>query len=68
MDFFGQKGYYSSKSGCIRVKVSVFGKLVVFGEKSLYSGKSGCIGAKVILFGQKWMYSENVVELGQELL
>ena len=48
--------------------MSVFGNLVVFGEKSLYWGKSGCIGAKVILFGQKWMYSENVVELGQELL
>ena len=37
------------QSGCIRVK------MVVFGQKWLYSGKSGFIGAKVFKFGQKWL-------------
>ena len=45
-----QKRLYSDKSGCIRVKVVVFGqkwmysgKVALFGQKWLYSGKSGCI-------------------------
>ena len=41
MVVFGQKRFYSGKSGCIRAKW-------------LYSVKSGCILAKVVVFGQKW--------------
>ena len=36
-----KKSFYSGKSGCIRAKVVVIGKVVVFGEKWLYSGKNG---------------------------
>ena len=36
---------FSGKSGCIRKKVILFGKVVVFGQKR-YSGKGGCIRAK----------------------
>ena len=39
----GQKWLTSGKSGCIRVKLVVFSKVVVFG---LYSGKSGFSRAK----------------------
>ena len=39
----GQKWLNSGKSGCIRVKLVVFSKVVVFG---LYSGKSGFSRAK----------------------
>ena len=38
------------KSGCIRGKLAVFGKVVVLGQ-------SGCNRAKVVLFGQKKLYS-----------
>ena len=48
---------YSGKSGCIRLKVVVFRKVVVFGEKWLYSGKIGWLRAKVVVFGQKWLCS-----------
>ena len=53
-DVLGQKWLYSSKSGCIRTKVVVFGQI-------------GCIRAKVVLFLQsgcilaKWLYSGKVV-------
>ena len=40
MVLFGQKWFYSGESGCIRVKV------VVFGQKLLYFGE-------VFVFGQK---------------
>ena len=50
---FGQKWLYSGKSGCIRVKVVVFGqrpciraKVVVVEQKWLYSGKNGSISGK----------------------
>ena len=59
--YFGQSGCIRAKwlySGCIGVKVVVFGqkllysnKVVVFGQKWLYLGKSGCIRAKVVVFG-----------------
>ena len=53
--FILAKWLYSDKSGCIRVKV------VVFGQKLLYSGKGGSISAnllyagKVVVFGKKWL-------------
>ena len=78
----GQKLFYSGKSSCIRAKVVVFEqsgciwvKVFVFG-KLLYSGKmdvfgqSGCIQArrlysrKVVVFGQKWLYWGKAVVLG----
>ena len=58
---FGEKWFYSSKSGFILVKVVLFGQsgsnqekkfssgnLVLFGQKLLYLGK-------VVVFGQKWL-------------
>ena len=52
MVVFGQKLLYSSKSGCIRAKV------VVFGQKWLISGK-------VLLFVQKWLYWDKIIGFGQ---
>ena len=43
---FLQKLLYSSKSGCNRDKIALFGQGVVFGQ-------SGCIRVKVVVFGQK---------------
>ena len=40
MDVFGQKWFYSGKSGCNREKV------VVFGQKLLFLRKTGCIRVK----------------------
>ena len=63
MIVFGQKWFYSGKSGYIGAKVVAFGqscyiraKEVVFGQKWLYSGKSGSVQAKVVIFGKKWLY------------
>ena len=50
---FGQKWFYSGKSGCIRAKVVVF-------------GQSGCTRAKVVVYEQKWLYSGKVVVVGQK--
>ena len=36
----------SGKSGCLRPKVIIFGKMVVFRQ-------NGCIRAKVVVFGKK---------------
>ena len=41
---FGQKLFYSCKSGCICAKVVVF-------------GQDGCFKAKVVVFRQKLLYS-----------
>ena len=49
---------YSGKSDCNRVKVVVFGKVVVVGQsgcvpaKWLYSDKTGCIKAKRLCSGK----------------
>ena len=62
---------YLGKSGCIRAKVVVFGKVNVVGQKWLYSGKLVLFGQKVVLFGQsggipiEWLFSGNVVLFGQ---
>ena len=53
MVIFGQKWFYSGKSGCNIAKV------VVFGQKWLYSGKIG-----VIRVG--WFYSSKVVVFEQK--
>ena len=50
MLLFGQKWFYSDKSGSIRAKVAVF-------------GQNGCIRAKVVVFVQKWLYSGKMVVL-----
>ena len=51
MVVFGQKWFYSGRSGSIRAKVVVFGqscctraKVVVIGQKLLYSGKDFLFG------------------------
>ena len=41
---FGQKLFFTGRSGSIRAKVVVF-------------GQSSCIRAKVVVIGQKWIYS-----------
>ena len=69
---------YSGKSGCIRVKVVVFGqkwlcsgKVVVLVQdgckraKWLYSGKMVVFGKKFFLFWQKWLKSGIVVVFEQ---
>ena len=61
MVVFGQKLFYSGKSGCIRAKVVLFGQSYLIRGKRLNSGKSGCIRAKVVAFVQsgciraKWL-------------
>ena len=58
------------QSGCIPVKVVVFGKVVVLGQNWLYSGEidvfgqSGGIRAKVYVFEQKWLYTGKVIVIG----
>ena len=56
---FEHNWLYSSKSGCIRKKMLVFGQrcciraeVVVIEQKWLYLGKIGCIRAKVVVFEQ----------------
>ena len=49
-------------SGCIRVKV------VVFGPKWLYSVKTDFIRAKVVIFGQTFCTREKMVIFGQKWL
>ena len=51
------------ESGCIRIKVVVFGQKLWHSGKSGYLRakvvvfkKSGCFRAKVVVFGQKWLY------------
>ena len=56
-------------SGCIRVKVVVFGPILLYSGKSCFNpaklvvfGQGGCIRAKccirakVVVLGQKWLY------------
>ena len=57
---FGQKWYYSCKSGCNGAKLVVLGQrcciraqVVVFEQKFIYLGK-------VVVFGQKSFYSDKV--------
>ena len=56
---FGQSGGISSKGGCIRGKVFIFGQ-----NGCIRVGQSCCIRAKVVVVGQKWLYSGKVVVLG----
>ena len=72
MVLFGQKLFYSGKSGSIPAKAVVFvqkllcsGKVVVFGQKWLYSGKSSSIRAIRLYSGKKWLYSVKVVDSGK---
>ena len=43
---FGQKCFYSGKSGCIRARVVVFGQCSCIRTKWLYSGKVVVSGKK----------------------
>ena len=59
MVVFGQKWFFTDKSGSIRAKVVVSrqsscirAKLVLVRQKWMFSGKSGSFRAKVVLFGQ----------------
>ena len=65
---FGQKWLYSCESGCIRVKVVVFGKCGCNRTKWLFSGKNGCMRAKVVVFGQKRFYLGKVVAFGKKFV
>ena len=71
MVVFGQKEFYSGKSGRIRAKWLCSGKVIVIGqggcirEKRLYSGKCGCIRAKMVLFGQRGCLLTKMVVFGQ---
>ena len=57
MVVFRQKSLHLGKSGCIRIKV------VVFGQKWLYSGKV-VVNGKVVVLVQKLLYSGKVVVFG----
>ena len=57
---FGQKLFYSGKSGYIREK------LVVFLEKRLNLVKVGCNRAKVVVFGQSGCIRKKKVVFGQK--
>ena len=66
--FIRAKLLYSGKSGCIRVRVVVFGKKWLYSSKSgcnraklLFWGKRGCFRVKVVVFGQKRVYTSRVV-------
>ena len=52
MVLIGQKWLYLGKSGSIRAKVVVFGKVVVIRHKWLFFGQSGCNRAKNVVFEQ----------------
>ena len=73
---FGQKCFYSGKSGCIRAKWSIsknvdvfwqsdsiLAKVVVFG-KVVVLGQKGLYSGKVAVFGQKWLFLGKVVVFG----
>ena len=64
MVLFGQKLLYSGKSGYIRAKTVLFGKMVVI-EKSGSIQARWLHSCKVVIFGQKWLYSGKVIALGQ---
>ena len=53
---FGQKWFYSDKSGYNRVKVVVFGKGGCIRAKWMSSGKTGCIRVKRILSEKSWFF------------
>ena len=57
MVVIGQKWLYLGKSGCIREKSgSLRGKVVLFGKMVVF-GQSCCIWAKVFLIRQNLLYS-----------
>ena len=72
MVVFGQSGSISSKSGCNRAKVVVFGQYGFFRKSScdrakrffwakvVVFGQSGCIRENKAVFGQTWLYSGKV--------
>ena len=79
MFVFGQKLFYSGRSGSIRAKLMLFGqrccnraKVVLFGKKWFYSGKSGFIWAKLLYSGKsgcsraRMSYSDRLVVFGQK--
>ena len=68
MVLFGQKWLYSDKSGCIRVKVVVFGQGCRIRAKWLYSGKTGCNREKRIYSGKGGFLQATVFLFGQKLL
>ena len=67
MVVFGQKWLYSGKTGSIRAKVVVLGKMVVFVQKWLISGKSGCnwesvgICAIVVVLGKMVVFEQKLL-------
>ena len=80
MVVFGQKMFYSGRSGSIRAKLMLFGQsccisatVVLFAKKWLYSGKSSsiraisCIWEKIVVFGQGGCMLEKVFVFGQNL-
>ena len=69
---FGQKWFYSGRSGSTRAKLMLFGqnccvrtKVVLFGQKWFYSGKSGCIWAKLLYSGKRCCNRAKMVVFGQ---
>ena len=59
MVVFGQKRFYTGRSGSIWANFVVFGqgscirvKVVVFDQSGCYLGKSCCIRAKLVVIGQ----------------
>ena len=54
---FGQKWFYSGKSGSIQAKWLYSGKVVVF-------RKCSCILGIVVVFGKEWLYSGKVAVFG----
>ena len=50
-----KKWLYTDKSGCIRVKVVVFGQKLCFRTKVVVFGQGGCLRAKLVAFGPKWL-------------
>ena len=45
------------QSGCILVKVVVFGQKWLYSVKSGCFPKSGCLWGKVVVFGKNWLAS-----------
>ena len=71
MVVFGQKWFYSGKSGCTQANLlflgqsgSIRAKVVVIVRKWFYSGKSCYIWAKLVVFGQTGCIRAKVVVFG----
>ena len=57
MAVFGKSGFYSVKSGCIRVKWLNSRISCYFRAEVVVFGQNGCDRINVFLFRQKWLYS-----------